>query len=160
MIEADSADSFKTGQTALGWTVTKSIKSVFSSILSLLKTLSDKSTDIVDYVVEQGTSGIWTYYKYASGRAVCKGHTSQTSISCTTAYGNAYYAAKKTQTFPSGLFNNAQKIDIGAAVWAQGGLFNVAFETWSNTQMTYYYYSPKSESRNAGISFIVEGTWK
>ena len=132
-----------------------SIKALLIRILNAIKSLQDRN-----YIVEQGTSGIWTYYKYASGRAVCKGHTAQASIACTTGYGNAYYAAKKTQTFPSGLFVNSSKIDVGASVWSQGGLFNVAFETWTNTQMTYYIYSPKSETRNAGVSFIVEGTWK
>lgn len=132
-----------------------SIKEVLTNILTAIFDLQNR-----DYIVDQGTNGIWTYCKYASGRAKCWGHTAQASIACTTAYGNAYYATKKTQTFPSGLFSNGSKIDIGTSVWSQGGLFNVAFETWTNTQMTYYVYSPKSETRNAGVSFVVKGTWK
>lgn len=44
-----------------------------------LMSSADKSKldDVADYIVEQGTSGIWTYEKWASGKAKCWGKFSQ-----------------------------------------------------------------------------------
>lgn len=41
-----------------------------------------------DYIVEQGTNGIWTYEKWASGKAKCWGTTSMT-FNCNSAWGNS-----------------------------------------------------------------------
>ena len=46
-------------------------------------------TDGADYIVEQGTSGIWTYRKWNSGIAECWG-TNQATGSITAAWGNVY----------------------------------------------------------------------
>lgn len=43
-----------------------SIKALLTRILEALS---------VDYIVEEGTSGIWTYRKWASGKAECWGAT-------------------------------------------------------------------------------------
>lgn len=47
-----------------------------------LKAILDKilPIDQVDYVVEQGTSGIWTYRKWSSGFAECWGRAINCSI--------------------------------------------------------------------------------
>ena len=115
---------------------------------------------VADTVVEAGPSGIWAYRKWNSGRAECWGHTADASTACTSGWGNAYYAPKRTLAFPSGLFNNNSKVDIAASAWSYGGLFNVAFDNWTKDQVEYYIYSPKNETRTAGVSFVVTGTWK
>lgn len=46
----------------------------------------------VDYVVETGTSDIWTYRKWNSGAAECWGTIAPTSISVSTAWGSLYVA--------------------------------------------------------------------
>lgn len=48
---------------------------------------------LADYVVEQGTSGIWTYRKWNSGIAECWGIYTMAS-SCTLAWGSLYYSNK------------------------------------------------------------------
>ena len=48
-----------------------------------------KVDTIADYIVEQGTSGIWTYRKWNSGVAECWGYWTTTSTFLN-AYGNAY----------------------------------------------------------------------
>ena len=56
-----------------------SIKELLTRILNALK---------VDYVVEEGTSGIWTYRKWNSGIAECWGTYSNTISASTTSNGN------------------------------------------------------------------------
>lgn len=65
--------------------------------------LTERNT--VDYLVEKGTSGIWTYEKYNSGFARCYGAQSDT-VSCTTAWGSVYINSgfNTYANLPSGLF--------------------------------------------------------
>ena len=61
----------------------------------------------VDYVVDQGVSGIWTYRKWASGIAECWGSLTWT-ITSWTAWSSWYYStASPAASFPSGLFVSA-----------------------------------------------------
>ena len=57
----------------------------------------------IDYIVDQGTSGIWYYRKWNSGVAECWG--TQTNVSGTFAdWGNIYSYDIPSVSFPSGLF--------------------------------------------------------
>lgn len=56
--------------------------------------------DASDYVIEQGTSGIWTYRKWESGIAECWGTHSATA-SVTTAWGYTFYGSVDMPNFPS-----------------------------------------------------------
>lgn len=51
------------------------------SVIQCLKDIAYKLGLIADYVVETGTSGIWTYRKWASGIAECWGNTTYTQSS-------------------------------------------------------------------------------
>ena len=44
----------------------------------------------IDYVVESGTSGIWTYEKWASGKAECWGNTNVVKVTVNTPWGSIY----------------------------------------------------------------------
>ncbi|MCI8632525.1 MAG: InlB B-repeat-containing protein [Lachnospiraceae bacterium] len=69
------------------------------------KTILDGSM-VKDYVVEQGTSGIWIWRKWSNGVAECWGKTNKT-ISCTQLWGSAMYLDSGGRTYadyPSGLF--------------------------------------------------------
>ena len=64
---------------------------------------------VVDYVVEQGTSGIWTYRKWNSGLAECWGEvTANTAI--TDALGAMYMTVTDYFSWPNALFSEAPKI--------------------------------------------------
>lgn len=67
--------------------------------------VSGNTGTAVDLVVEQGTSGIWTYRKWSSGIAECWGSVStETSFAVWVSpiyYGSTYCPR---QAFPSGLF--------------------------------------------------------
>lgn len=73
------------------------------------KYVDDRS---IDYVVEQGTDGIWKYRKWASGVAECWG-SETISFTPSEAWGAVYLQREgtsggawgKTVHFPSGLFN-------------------------------------------------------
>lgn len=53
--------------------INTSIGTTGNRLANFLKSIALKLGLIADYVVEQGTSGIWTYEKWNSGKAVCWG---------------------------------------------------------------------------------------
>jgi hypothetical protein len=58
-----------------------------------------------DYIVEQGTSGIWTYEKWASGKAVCWGGKDVGSVDISTPWGYLYESSGVyVEDYPTGLF--------------------------------------------------------
>lgn len=63
-------------------------------------------TSSADYIVEQGTSGIWTYRKWSSGIAECWG-TERKTTAIATAWGNAYYSSSLSTSFPTNFFIDA-----------------------------------------------------
>lgn len=76
----------------------------------------------VDYIIEQGTSGIWTYRKWNSGMAECWG-TYSYSFTGFSAWGSLYFSTPSaTEAFPSGLFTAAPTTQItrsgGTEGWA------------------------------------------
>lgn len=110
-----------------------------------------------DYVVEQGTSDIWTYRKWNSGIAECWGTTAYRSVSTTSAFGNAYYGSLQTITYPSGLFTVAPKATItilsGNGLWA-----GITSETTAS--VSYYPYAPKNQSHTIAEQVKLIGGWK
>lgn len=71
----------------------------------------------VDYVVEQGTSGIWTYRKWNSGIAECWGKDTKSTV-VNTAWGSGYYSSSLTSIFPSDLFVEAP---TSVSIYISGG---------------------------------------
>lgn len=59
-----------------------------SDMASAVQTAITKATAMVDYLIERGTSGIWTYEKYASGALRVWGVYEYTALACNTAYGS------------------------------------------------------------------------
>lgn len=60
--------------------------------------VSIQGQTITDFIVEQGTSGMWTYRKWNSGIAECWGLSSNASVAATTTWGSLY---TKDGAFPS-----------------------------------------------------------
>ena len=65
------------------------------------KTVAIGGTTLVDFVVEQGTSGIWSYEKWASGKAVCWGTTTKKSVSFSGHWATEVWYAGLQETFPN-----------------------------------------------------------
>jgi len=112
-----------------------------------------------DYVVEQGTSGIWTYRKWNSGIAECWGKTSLQTISVTIAWAGLYYgnipAVYLPFQFVSVPFCYASAVDNGSN-WSiqpsSGG---------SPTQTrALYAISPVYGTYSIAVEYLVIGRWK
>jgi hypothetical protein len=122
------------------------------------------TSDVDDYVVDYGVSGIWTYRKWDSGIAECWGVASKTTaFSVWTSpiyYGNTYVS----ENFPTGLFTSVPNLNVsmrasGADVWigssSSGGL------SATNTGQ-YYPLRVGSSGSNVTYStfFCAKGKWK
>ena len=112
-----------------------------------------------DFIVEQGTSGIWTYRKWNSGIAECWGRASG-SWAITTAsasYGGYRSGALTIAAFP---FTFASVPSITATTASAGGCWvnNITATTTGGT----FYFSAGSSMAAASrtVSFHVIGKWK
>lgn len=123
-----------------------------------------KGVPTVDFVVEQGTSGIWVYRKWASGIAECWGYDEITEA-LQNVSGGMYYGAAHNATFPSGLFASSHggrsglqscqiTVDGNALLWYGTG------STYTRTQ-TYYLANPAAvASSKFYVSYHASGWWK
>lgn len=122
------------------------------------RTMSELLKDmcINDYIVEQGTSGIWTYRKWASGVAECWGKPSQSVASSGTFLGaNAYstYFA-----LPSGLFVSVDSANANPIIGS-----NYAIPAYINTNPTSVgvdALSNESGTTDFSANIFVRGRWK
>lgn len=116
---------------------------------------------IADYIVEQGTSGIWTYRKWNSGIAECWGTTRFTDAPMTSTWGYGYYSSSvgRSITLPSSLFTSVVSVSVGADF--HGGTGNWSIEgIGSTTTIGGYLWSTKSETRTVDVCLEVKGRWK
>lgn len=81
------------------------LQEVLQRVLNKIKDLYYRLGLIADYPVEVGTSGVWEYEKWASGKATCRALFS-TNVTKWTAWGTVYEGSPiiQRQTFPAGLF--------------------------------------------------------
>lgn len=70
---------------------------------TFLDSLNRSFRGSVDWIVEEGTDGIWTYRKWDSGIAECWGNKTG-STTFTRTWGSMYVCDTVTVNFPSGLF--------------------------------------------------------
>lgn len=71
-----------------------------------------KGSIIADFVVEQGTSGIWTYRKWYSGIAECWGTYEQEDVNVSAAWGSLYESPGYNVALPSGLFSQTPTFTV------------------------------------------------
>ena len=114
----------------------------------------------VDYIVEQGTSGNWTYRKWNSGVAEAwMGPVSAGSIAMTSAWGYGYYASLKTYYLPSSLFISAPTLQVHGNL--TGGLGGFTLSNQSNgVSFDGYWWSTKSDTRTTYLNAYAKGRWK
>lgn len=112
-----------------------------------------------DYIVEQGTSGVWTYRKWNSGIAECWGKSEQISRTFNNPLGSGYYGAKYTATYPSGLFIDTPVVD--ASIYDAGAVIGwVAVSTNNPTTVEVYFGSLINVTKNVQAHFNAKGRWK
>ena len=137
------------------------LKALLSRILEFISDLDG----ISDYVVEQGTDGIWTYRKWNSGKAECWGTATRTGT--WTAWGSLYELINSNgqshykETLPTGLFINAPSCFGCPGKNAMG----VLLETFGNpsTESTDGFIPVRpstSTTTTIYVSIYVIGNWK
>ena len=124
-----------------------SLKATLEAIKTKLNA-HDKALS-VDYIVEQGTSGIWTYRKWNSGIAECWGKKTYSSLS-----KGDYVSAHVS--LPS-IFSDSPvaNASCGVSEWATAYMRYVDAE---RTKVYCYMYVPASAS--AWVYWRVIGKWK
>ena len=119
--------------------------------------LAGKQIAPADHIIEQGTVGVWTYRKWASGIAEAWCLTGAKDVSNFTASGSIYISPMLTETLPEGVFTEVtcptvQVRELGAYV-VNGCLFYSnanriewqVFRHWndSNTYRLWFYIDVK-----------------
>ena len=118
----------------------------------------------VDYIVEQGTSGIWTYRKWNSGIAECWGTFSFTATSTGT-WGQQYYLGGKSTKYPFTFSAVPQEFVTGISYQGSSWIYKDAGNTTSETGM--YSLAKANNSYGQFVTpqtvkyyFQVIGRWK
>jgi hypothetical protein len=120
----------------------------------------------LDYIVEQGTSGIWTYRKWSSGIAECWGRKSITAT-INTAWGSLYSSGSLTESNVTLPFAFAEVPCINVTLTCNGaGVFLMVPGAWAppSTTTTGAFELVRGTSSTAsnsyGFNYQVKGRWK
>lgn len=117
-----------------------------------------------DFITEQGTDGIWTWEKWASGKAVCYGTTEKIPIQYARGwYDIPYIAYYQTVSyhFPTGLFTDSpQYVSIDSL--SGSGLLGNCLNDITKDSVRWYAISHSTISQEYDVSFLIEakGKWK
>ena len=121
----------------------------------------------MDIVIEHGTSGIWTYKKWASGEAELRAtFVTKTAYAITTAYGNVYhYNAPFNIAFsgvPFSFVDYDTDSEVFVTIKGDGMDFSGGARLSSGNSLTFFWMNPTSYTAMAGakIQIIIKGRWK
>ena len=127
----------------------------------LIRVGGSGTAPVADYVVEQGTSGIWTYRKWNSGLSECFGglNVSPTSPS---SEGSLYFKNVGV-AYPTGLFLEKPYATGGVmADWICG--ITQAWSSSTKDNFNGYLWVANSRALNGNYSFMIKlhvtGRWK
>ena len=141
------------------------IKNLVRNLLQRVKALEYKLGLIADYVVETGTSGIWTYEKWESGKAVARCRHSWTTTAWN-AWGGLYEAMPmQSVNYPSDLFTSVLNCNIypnGIGAITLSGV-EVGGNSGGSTTSTPKFYALRgatSTNNTVGVGIEAVGTWK
>lgn len=131
-------------------------------INNFVNNIEGQGVNLADYIVEQGTSGMWTYRKWNSGIAECWGTETSRSYAMTNNYGSGSYYASGSVTLPSGLFISAPSVTATRCGGTQGtGLITVSVYGIGTTTISLYAISNgTSNTLNISFAFDCKGRWK
>lgn len=142
-------------------TIRRNVADTISSLMSSSDSVS--KLDTADRIVEIGTSGIWTYRKWASGIVECWGTQSYSNISVSTAWGSVYESAGQKLTFPAGLFTAAPEycsITYGGGSSAALSIEPYGLPTKTDTQTFCLTRASADTITNAKVQVHAIGRWK
>ena len=119
------------------------------------------SVEPADFILEQGTSGMWTYRKWNSGISEAWGESSLT-VATQTAYGNGFYNGSViNHTLPNGLFNARPMVVASVSNTGDAQLYYPVIAVTRAGEINYSIMSTKSNaSATVYVSFRLTGRWK
>ena len=118
--------------------------------------------EMVDIVIEQGTSGKWEYRKWYSGKVECWGRIRAT-VNISTTWGAIYYGTVAAVDFPTGLFTEAPMCQVTPEY---GGTMQIAWsavggEATSISTPSIVFCRPNiAEAVSFDILYYAMGKWK
>ena len=118
--------------------------------------------DYGDYVLEQGTSGIWTYRKWSSGIAECWANKNCGDIAVTSAWGALFEGSNIGGiAYPSGLFVS-QPIFFPSAQTTRYGICGIEIDGGDATTTPNLYLLRATAQTVQGVylSMYANGRWK
>jgi len=131
-----------------------------SEVTEFIDSLNLTAANAVDYIVEEGTSGMWSWRKWNSGIAECWGSHTQT-ITGTVAWGGMYYT-KPTESinYPTSLFTDPPTVNVANVSAATQG--SVAFSGNNATRCAVYVIRGTSASASSSVVYSIHaiGRWK
>lgn len=137
------------------------MKELFTNIINKIQQIAEKLGLIADYVVEQGTDGIWTYRKWNSGIAELWGTYTGTSVT-PTAWGNIYASDTIPRIDYPFAFTSAPQVQVTPRYAGTGGGFWIYCVGAGYTTQTPFYGAGRANNTAIVpcIDFYVIGRWK
>ena len=131
------------------------VKVDFGNVARKVKDIATKLGLIDDYIVERGTSGIWTYRKWNSGVYEAWGNTTKSITFSGAAWNMGYAGARQTVTVP--IVKSIKYAGVSAKTLNGALVINVSF---SDNKLSFYPINDLSNTVNTFLSYYVVGTWK
>ena len=133
-------------------------------LFSVQESIAELKSNLIDSVIEQGTSGIWTYRKWNSGIAECWGTTTVTTEKWEV-WGNLYEGYPKIDpiSFPPSLFatNDVSWQVTSNSYMGVVSIENASLITKDNTSLMWVLRPNKStETSTVRVSMEAKGRWK
>lgn len=113
-----------------------------------------------DWVVEQGTDGIWTWRKWQSGIAECWGDTGEITLTNYTTAGTFLYGYQTSVQFPTNLFVSKPIVTYSAYVGSGFALTGTETLNISASSVTLYALCTGSGSKPTIWQVSAKGRWK
>lgn len=127
-----------------------------SNTLKATSLLQIAGSSVMDFVVEQGTIGVWTYRKWASGVAECWGQPSQSVASSGTFLGANAFAARFP--VPAGLFASVEEVNVNPRIGTEYAI--PAYINVLDTTISIEALSDSSGTQTLSAYISVKGKWK
>lgn len=151
--------TWKNGETAITADELNRMEAGIETADTEAQTLKAQMKSVVDYIVEQGIDGIWTWRKWNSGIAECwltTTHNTTFALEANNFMGGFLY--KKVFYFPSDLFIDTPTGDANGQ--PGNGLGWAEFRSPDNTGVTIYVCGNQSTADVTLYGIHAYGKWK
>ena len=112
-----------------------------------------------DYVIEEGTEGVWTYRKWSSGIAECWRDWSSGTFAPAAAVGGFYGRALAASNFPTNLFIARPVAFFNLDEWGSGYFWGQARAITAATYRITVWRNDNTSSPATGSMYAI-GKWK